>query len=154
MVMFVDLWRGHPINESVTTPCIAPHDLKNLEGTDIKKGYPVFANQCAIRMGTALFGKVYRIVTKWYGNAVDEAFDDAIYAWRTGYFEGRSVFSEPDASDVPVATPELDERVSDRETGSVSVSVADEVKTIPEEAADPNTAGIRIDLSAIGGAGR
>lgn len=107
-----------------------------------------------IRMGTALFGKVYRIVTKWYGNAVDEAFDDAIYAWRTGYFEGRSVFSEPDASDVPVATPELDEQVSDRETGSVSVSVADEVKTIPEEAADPNTAGIRIDLSAIGGAGR
>ena len=42
-----------------------------------------------IRMGTALFGKVYRIVTKWYGKAVDEAFDDAIYAWRTGYFRGK-----------------------------------------------------------------
>ncbi len=54
MVMFRDLWRGHPINESVTTPCIAPADIVNLEGKSIKKGYPVFANQCAIRMGTAL----------------------------------------------------------------------------------------------------
>lgn len=121
--------------------------------SDISELDADLVDACAnIRMGTALFGKVYRIVTKWYGNAVDEAFDDAVYAWRTGYFEGRSVFSEPDTSDVPVATPEFDEQVSDRETGSVSV--ADEVKTIPEEAADPNTAVIRIDLSAIGRAGR
>ncbi len=34
MIEFSDLWRGHPINESVTTPCIAPHNLTNLEGTD------------------------------------------------------------------------------------------------------------------------
>lgn len=45
-----------------------------------------------IRMGTALFGKVYRIVTKWYGNEVDEAFDDAVYTWKTGYFEGSGVY--------------------------------------------------------------
>ncbi|RXL54503.1 conjugal transfer protein TraH, partial [Citrobacter sp. AAK_AS5] len=37
-----------------------------------------------IRIGTALFGKVYRIVVKWYGAEPDEAFDDAILAWRTG----------------------------------------------------------------------
>ena len=54
MVAFRDLWRGHPINESVQTPCIAPRDLMNLEGKPVLKGYPVFSNQCAIRMGVAL----------------------------------------------------------------------------------------------------
>jgi hypothetical protein len=54
MVEFADLWRGHPINESVTAPCIAPQDLTNLEGNKIAMGYPVFANQCAIRLGVAL----------------------------------------------------------------------------------------------------
>lgn len=104
-----------------------------------------------IRMGTVLFGKVYRIVTKWYGNAVDEAFDDAIYAWKTGYFEGRAVFSEPDPGGVPVATPESDEQASDRDTSSAAD--AEKAPKFPEQAGDPNTAGIRIDLSAIGGAG-
>lgn len=50
-----------------------------------------------IRMGTALFAKVYRIVTKWYGNPTSkeillQVFDDAIIAWQTGYFEGTAVF--------------------------------------------------------------
>lgn len=119
--------------------------------SDISELDADLVDACAnIRMGTALFGKVYRIVTKWYGNAVDEAFDDAIYAWKTGYFEGKAVFSEPDPGDVPVATPEIDEQVSDRETSSAAF--ADEKKKSLEEAGDPNTAGIRIDLSPIGGA--
>jgi hypothetical protein len=54
MIEFNDLWRGHPINESVTTPCIAPHNLTNMEGERILMGFPVFHNQCAIRMGVAL----------------------------------------------------------------------------------------------------
>src|SRR5690606_19484017 len=54
MVTFRDLWYGHPINESVQSPCIAPRDLTNLEGTSVARGFPVFANQCAIRMGVAL----------------------------------------------------------------------------------------------------
>lgn len=54
MVQFIDIWRGHPINHSVSTPCIAPADLTNLEGQRIRKGLPVFHNQCAIRMGVAL----------------------------------------------------------------------------------------------------
>jgi hypothetical protein len=54
MIEFKDLWRGHPINHSVTTPCIAPHELTNMEGRLIKPGFPVFPNQCAIRMGVAL----------------------------------------------------------------------------------------------------
>jgi hypothetical protein len=54
MVQFVDLWRGHPINESVSTPCIAPHGLTNMEGHYVPMGFPVFHNQCSIRMGVAL----------------------------------------------------------------------------------------------------
>ncbi len=54
MVEFVDLWRGHPINESVSTPCIAPHSLTNMSGEHIAMGFPVFHNQCAIRMGVSL----------------------------------------------------------------------------------------------------
>lgn len=53
-VEFKTLWRGHPINESVQTPCIAPEDIQNLEGELIRRGFPVFHNQCAIRMGVAL----------------------------------------------------------------------------------------------------
>ncbi len=54
MIEFKDLWHGHPINESVQTPCIAPHELTNMEGELVRKGFPVFHNQCAIRMGVAL----------------------------------------------------------------------------------------------------
>lgn len=53
-IAFKDLWLGHPINESVQTPCIAHSEFENLEGRIIKPGHPVFANQCAIRMGVAL----------------------------------------------------------------------------------------------------
>ncbi|WP_346658323.1 hypothetical protein [Bradyrhizobium sp. 156] len=46
-----------------------------------------------IRTGTALFGKVWRIVWKWYGNPTDDSvrsqvFDDAVEAWKRGQFEG------------------------------------------------------------------
>ena len=54
MVAFKQLWLGHPINESVQYPCIAPHDLVSLENKPVSAGYPVFANQCAIRVGVAL----------------------------------------------------------------------------------------------------
>ncbi len=54
MIEFKDLWRGHPINESLSTPCIAPKDIVNLENKPVSKGFPVFLNQCAIRMGIAL----------------------------------------------------------------------------------------------------
>ncbi len=54
MVKFKDIWYGHPINQSVTTPCIAQSQFKNLEGRTIQPGFPVYANQCAIRMAIAL----------------------------------------------------------------------------------------------------
>lgn len=54
MVAFRELWFGHPINESVSTPCIAPERITNFEGRIIHPGFPVYSNQCAIRMGIAL----------------------------------------------------------------------------------------------------
>lgn len=53
-IAFKDLWYGHPINESIMTPCIAAKDVTNLEGKLVRKGFPVYANQCAIRMSVAL----------------------------------------------------------------------------------------------------
>ena len=53
-IEFRKLWYGHPINESIQAPCIAAKELVNLEGRTIKPGFPVYANQCAIRMAVAL----------------------------------------------------------------------------------------------------
>lgn len=53
MVEFKHLWRHHPINESVQSPCIAPRDMVVL-GASVKQGFPAISNQCAIRMGIAL----------------------------------------------------------------------------------------------------
>lgn len=93
-----------------------------------------------IRMGTALFGRVYRIVVKWYGVENDNAFEDAIIAWRTGTFEGTAVFSAPDPGSTIAAPPRTDARP------------AKPVIEQPAPEIDPNRAGIRIDLSGIGGA--
>ncbi len=54
MIKFHDLWYGHPINQSVQTPCISPRNDPSHYGVELKEGYPTFANQCAIRMGVSL----------------------------------------------------------------------------------------------------
>jgi Type VI secretion system (T6SS), amidase effector protein 4 len=54
MVAFKDLWYRHPANNSTQYPCLAPHALTNLEGAFVPQGYPVFGNQCSIRMGVCL----------------------------------------------------------------------------------------------------
>ena len=54
MVQFVDLWRNHPINESIQLPCIADKDLVNAEGEKVLKDYPVYPHQCSMRMGVCL----------------------------------------------------------------------------------------------------
>jgi hypothetical protein len=59
---------------------------------------------CAnLRMGTAIFAKILRIVAKLYGNPTNEEvfpqlFDDAVHAWQTGKFEGEGVFQAQDLS--------------------------------------------------------
>ena len=100
-------------------------------------------------MGTALFGKVWRIVWKWYGRPTAEevmpqVLDDAIDAWKRGRFEGTSVFTAPDpGGPKPPEVKEEKEMPQPAEAGRSSQ---------PQEptSGDPNKSGIRIDLSGIG----
>lgn len=109
------------------------------------------------KIGTALFGKVWRIVWKWYGNPTDESvmpevFDDAIDAWKTGYFEGKAVFDAPDPGEPKgISKPEPRNALIPKDTEQQLVTEAP--KPTPSELlnSDPNKAAIRIDLRAIGG---
>ncbi|MGV1793639.1 TraH family protein [Rhizobium sp. A37_96] len=122
-----------------------PAGLGILEAGQLK---PDLVGPCEnIRMGTALFAKVYRVVVKWYGNPVDEAFDDAIIAWQTGYFEGKPVFKAPEPAEAGATEPkdaEPDEVDSEKEQERPQDAAKDET------ASDPNKAGIRVDLTGIG----
>lgn len=102
---------------------------------------------CAnLRTGTAMFGKILRIVAKWYGNPTSEEvfpqlFDDAVHAWQTGKFEGESVFQAEDPGGAVVQRSVIESDVADDETDEMS----------DETPIKPDHAGIRIDLTRIGG---
>jgi hypothetical protein len=106
---------------------------------------------CAnLRMGTAMFAKVLRIVAKWYGNPTSEEvfpqlFDDAIHAWHSGNFEGEDVFQakDPGGAVVQRSVLEANDAGEFEEDGSSIKSEEAEIK--------PDNAGIRIDLTRIGG---
>lgn len=100
-----------------------------------------------LRMGTVLFGKVYRIVTKWYGNPRPEAFNDAIWAYGTGWFEGERVFYAADPEDVKVAEPSAAEARAAEGEQSAEAEAGPSEPPFKDE--DPNKASIRIDLSGI-----
>ncbi len=109
-----------------------------------------------VRMGTALFGKVYRIVTKWYGNptatdVLPQVLDDAIIAWQTGYFEGIAVFRATDPGDVKLTQTRPVRR--DGVEAQAGLPESETKPEVPSEAVTPdaNNAGIRIDLSGVGG---
>jgi len=108
-----------------------------------------------IRMGTTLCAKVFRIVSKWYGNptakeVLPQVMDDAVLAWQTGYFEGVAVFRAEDPGQEGNARSETpgseksEKDIDPTKDGSAAESAIDTV------ASDPNKAGIRIDLSGIG----
>jgi hypothetical protein len=121
--------------------------------SDASELKPDLVDACKnIRMGTALFGKVYRIVTKWYGNAVDEAFEDAIISWQSGYFEGAAVFRAPDPGDVKLAEPKREEPGIERDGRAGVKSQEREGQDAPkaDDISDPNRAEMRVDLSGIG----
>ena len=115
---------------------------------------PDLVDACAnVRMGTALFGKIYRIVVKWYGTPADQAFGDAIEAWKSGYFDGKYVFdeSDPGSTKVPKSDPAADDKVVNEDDAASSESRPDSPPQQPAQAPEePNKAGIRIDLSGIG----
>lgn len=132
-----------------------PAGLGIMEAGELK---PDLVDPCEnIRMGTALFAKVYRIVTKWYGDppgseALPEVLDGAIIAWQTGYFDGMAVFRAPDPGELDVLEPtkrkpasDAFEQSADSTGGEVSDPADDEAR-----GDDPNKASIRVDLSGIG----
>lgn len=106
---------------------------------------------CAnLRMGTAMFAKILRIVAKWYGNPTSEEvfpqlFDDAVHAWQTGKFEGESVFQaeNPGGAVVQQSAVEVDDAGEEGEDAPSLKPEDDPIK--------PDNAGIRIDLTRIGG---
>ena len=106
---------------------------------------------CAnLRTGTAMFAKILRIVAKWYGNPTSEEvfpqlFDDAVHAWQTGKFEGESVFQaeDPGGAVVQRLPVEADDAGEFQESGFSIKSDEAPIK--------PDDAGIRIDLTRIGG---
>ena len=111
---------------------------------------PDLLDACSnLRLGTALFGKVWRIVLNWYGNPIDESvlpqvLEDATEAWKSGRFEGSSVFTATDPGPSKVSNMEV-------ESGEAPAT-AGEPSGIPSETSvtPPNEAGIRVDLSGIG----
>lgn len=116
------------------------------DASDLK---PEIVDACEnIRVGTGLFAKVYRIITKWYGSEPPEAFDDAVYAWKTGYFEGKSVFLESDPGKLDIDADDVKAEARGDEANAPSVTNG------PEAAAnrtDPASADPRVDLSRING---
>jgi TraH_2 len=106
-----------------------------------------------LRMGTKVFAKITRMVAKWYGNptgkeVLPQIFDDAVYSWKTGEFEGESVFETTD----PRGSVVLDgSALQDNQDDPVSQADRN-VKSgeLPSES-DAGKAGIRIDMSRVGG---
>lgn len=99
-----------------------------------------------LRMGTAMFAKILRIVARWYGNPTNEEvfpqlFDDAVHAWKTGKFEGEDVFRAPDPGGSFIQG-----HASPPDTGA-----DDDVAHSIEGLEETGNAGIRIDLSRIEG---
>lgn len=125
--------------------------------TDIAQLDAELVDPCEnLKRGTALFAKVTRIVTKWYGSptskeVMPQMFEDAIYAWRTGEFEGTKVFQAEDPGGAtfllgkPVPQAVADEASADLEP--TDIASGDEEKPPP---GSKDNAGIRIDLSRIG----
>ncbi|WP_084798607.1 TraH family protein [Pleomorphomonas koreensis] len=112
---------------------------------------PDLLDACSnLRLGTALFGKVWRIVLKWYGNPNDDGvmpqvLEDAFDAWQTGIFEGSPVFTAADPGPSKLSKTEVENGEAPATTGESSGISSEAPTTLPNEA------GIRVDLSVIGG---
>ncbi|MGF6175483.1 TraH family protein [Ensifer sp. 4252] len=116
---------------------------------------PELVDACEnLRKGTALFAKILRIVAKWYGNprseeALPQIFDDAVYAWKTGEFEGVRVFQAADPRD-EVGTGGANGEQGDEKQSPVAED-AERTADPLQEKVDIGAADMRIDLTRIGG---
>jgi len=116
---------------------------------------PDMFDACAnLRAGTRIFAKVARIVTKWYGRPTNKELlpqlvDDAIYAWKTGSFEGDNVFRAQDPGGPTFLNTSFDRLAEDAAPEAPPTEGEDSSQpAAPGKSAE---AGIRIDLSRIGG---
>jgi hypothetical protein len=115
---------------------------------------PALVDACEnLRLGTRMFAKILRIVAKWYGDpksdeTFPQIFEDAVYAWKTGEFEGVSVFQAEDPGEnvktAPLPPAEQDE-------ASTEVNPADTDAEAPEKIESVGSADMRIDLTRIEG---
>lgn len=96
---------------------------------------------------THLFAKDYRFVTKWYGSEPPEAFDDVVYAWKTGYAEGKFVYLAPDPGKPETGAANMK---SENPDGAPS-TLATPAKDLTSHGDHAATADPRIDLSRING---
>ncbi|NKM00972.1 TraH family protein [Rhizobium leguminosarum] len=107
-----------------------------------------------LRRGTAMFAKVLRIIAKWYGNPTSkdvfpQIFDDAIYAWKTGEFEGVGVFQAEDSGGALANQKEPQADKSEADT--IDAGAPPQTEAEPSDEKKIGTAGMRIDLSRVGG---
>lgn len=105
-----------------------------------------------LRMGTKMFAKIMRIVAKWYGNptakdVLPQIFEDAVYSWKTGQFEGESVFQAEDPGGT-IVDRRQDAPVTSNEPADATPA---ESEAEPSDDREIGSAGIRVDLSRIGG---
>lgn len=117
--------------------------------SDVTELNPDLVDGCGnIRMGTALFGKVYRIIAHARGDAESDTFRRAVAAWRTGIFEDTYVFGETEPGPLPVrgtAVQEESQPEADTEFDGAAPSL--------QQDPDPYAAGIRVDLTTLPGLG-
>ncbi len=108
-------------------------------------------------MGMAMFSKIYRIATKFYGNPRPEVFEDAMLSYARGYYESEKVFYAADPGDVAVwkQAPSaqkgtVEDRASDP-IGAVMAVGTGEGGQLPADtsANDPNRAAMWINLNRI-----
>ena len=122
------------------------------DATDLK---PDLVDPCQnLRRGTAMFAKILRIVAKWYGNPTSkdvfpQIFEDAVYAWKTGEFEGVNVFQAEDPGGALGNQKEPQADKSEADTVDGGTPLQTDAESLDEKKI--GTAGIRVDLSRIGG---
>nr|WP_299499026.1 TraH family protein [uncultured Rhizobium sp.] len=109
-----------------------------------------------LRMGTKMFSKIMRIVSKWYGNptskeVLPQIFEDAVYAWNSGQFEGQSVFQAEDPGGTIVDWRQGALDTADEPADELADATPSQIEADPSDEKEIGTAGIRVDLSRIGG---
>lgn len=130
-----------------------PAGLSAKEVSDLK---PDLVDTCEnLKMGTRMFAKVMRIVAKWYGNpksdeVFPQIFEDAVFAWKSGEFEGTNVFVADDTA-IDWKPPEMTAGTLPDDAGGEPQDDDQAKKTVDaKQDLAPDNAAIRIDLSRIG----